>query len=49
MLIKVYKAASEGERGYPPAEIAGVEEVPVMVAPALKESALRLWSARTSA
>jgi hypothetical protein len=33
MLIKVYKAASEGEARYSPAEVASVEEVPVMGRP----------------
>src|ERR1700693_6312685 len=33
MLIKVYKAASEGEGRYSPAEVASVEEVPVMGRP----------------
>jgi len=33
MLIKVYKAASEGEARYSPGEVASVEEVPVMGRP----------------
>lgn len=33
MLIKVYKASSEGEGRYSPAEVASVEEVPVMGRP----------------
>jgi transposase-like protein/IS1 family transposase len=33
MLIKVYKAASDGEARYSPAEVASVEEVPVMGRP----------------
>jgi len=32
-LIKVYRAPSEGEAGYSPAEVANVEEVPVMGRP----------------
>jgi IS1 family transposase len=33
MLIKVYRAATEGEGRYSPAEVAAVEEVPVMGRP----------------
>jgi hypothetical protein len=33
MLIKVYRAAPEGERKYSPAEVSSVEVVPVMGQP----------------
>jgi transposase-like protein/IS1 family transposase len=49
MLIKVYKASSEGEGRYSPAEVASVEVVPVMGQPDPELSAPRLWNARTSA
>ncbi len=50
MLIKVYRAAPDGERRYSPAEVQSTEVVPVMGRPAIQSVfALRLSSGATSA